>query len=742
MPSLPVVLALGFALRLNEAPPAFTGDVSAVLSRAGCNMGACHGNLTGKGGFKLSLRGFDPGFDHVCLTRDVLGRRINPHRPDDSLILQKATGRVPHEGGVRFAADSPEYRVLRAWVAAGAPFTDTPAPTKLTVVATLPEPGTRNPEPDLILFAPADRVKLTAVAHLADGRTRDVTRLAAFETTALGVAKVLPTGEVVKEGTGETVVLVRYLGAQAAVRLAFLPARPAVDLSGTPTPHPIDRHVFDQLTKLRIEPSAVCEDQVFVRRAYLDACGITPTAAEVRAFLADPDPDKRAKLIDALLARPEFAGYWAQKWSDLLRNEEKSLDRKGVNVFHRWIKDWLAADKPLTEFAAEILAGRGSTYSSPASNFYRAVRDPYTRAEAAAQVFLGLRVSCAKCHNHPFDVWTQDDYHRFAAVFARVDYRVLSNDRKDNLDKHEFVGEQVVYQKADGELPHPRGGTAAPKFLGADTPALGGRADRLGAVAGWVAGPANPFFARAQANRVWLHLFGRGLVDPNDDFRATNPPTNPALLDHLTAEFARGGYRLKPLVRHVMTSRTYQLSAAPTATNADDDTHFSRALVQPLEAEQLCDALSRVFGVPVKFPGYPTGTRAGEVPATPQAGRRQADGMGPRFLKVFGKPDRLLTCECERSEDPGVLQAFQLLTGELVHSLLRSPDNRLGAMLGEGKSDAAMLDELYLSAVARFPTSAEREKLLAYVGDAKDRRAAWEDIAWGLVNAKEFLLRR
>jgi hypothetical protein len=730
---LTLVVALGCASRLSAAEPvSFRNDVMAVLSRAGCNAGACHGNLNGKGGFRLSLRGDDPDFDRAALTRDLLARRIDRLRPEESLLLKKPAGQLPHEGGVRFAADSVEYAVLKGWIAGGCrPDPDgLPTPVRLEVTP-----------PTAILVAPADRVTLTATAHFSDGTRRNVTPLVAYETSSIGVAAVRPSGEVVKEANGEVVVLVRYVGLQVPVRLSFLPARPVPDLSNVPVNNEIDRLVLAQLKELRLRPSDLCPDEVFLRRVYLDTCGLTPTADEVRRFLADRSPDRRTKLIDELLARPEFAAYWAQKWSDLLRNEEKALDKKGVQVFYRWIKSWLDEDKPLTDFAREVVAGRGNTYEHPPANFYRAVRDPYQRAESVAQVFLGLRVSCAKCHNHPFDRWTQDDYHRFVALFNRLDYRVLDNARKDNLDKHEFVGEQSVLAKHDGELPHPRGGTADPKFLGATTRNLDANADRLGALANWVASPDNPFFARAQANRVWYHLLGRGLVDPNDDFRATNPAANPELLDHLARTFAGGGYRLKPLVRHILRSRTYQLASTPNETNESDDTHFARARVQPLEAEQLLDALARVFDRPVTFPGYPTGTRALDVPAPPQSGRRNVDNMGTRFLKVFGKPDRLLTCECERGDDAGMLQAFQLLTGELVHQLLTDSDNRIGQLLAAGTADAVILDELYLTALARYPTVAEKAKLLEYVSK-RDRRTAWEDVVWGLVNAKEFLLRR
>ena len=710
-------------------PVSFVNDVLPVLSRAGCNLGACHGNLNGKGGFRLSLRGENAALDHATLTRDALARRVDVAQPGESLLLKKPTGQVPHEGGVRFTPAGPEYAMLREWVAAGAAFDG----------ATAARPVTLNVGPtSRVLNHPAKATTIAATATFSDGSTRPLTDRLAFELNNVGVARISPSGEVTREADGETVVLVRYRHLMTAVRVAFVPDRPAPDLSKWPTTHAIDKLTAAKWAELRLTPSELVGDGLYLRRVYLDACGITPTPDEIRAFVADPSPDKRERVIDALIARPEFAQHWAQLWSDLLRNEEKALDRKGVQLFHRWIKASIAADQPLTEFAREVLSARGSTYANPAANFYRAVREPYQRAESVAQVFLGLRVGCAKCHNHPFDAWTQDDYHRFAATFARVGYRVPSNGRGDSFDKHEFVGEQFVTNLGAGELAHPRGGDAKPKFLG--VPGDGPTGDRLDALADWVASPGNPYFARAQANRVWLHLMGRGLVEPNDDFRASNPPSNPELLAHLTRSFAANGYRLKPLVREILKSRTYQLSSSPAAdgSNAADDCHFARATVRPLGAEQLLDAIGVALDAPVKFPGYPLGLRAAEIPAPPQSGRRGKDPseqMGPRFLKVFGKPDRLLTCECERSEDPGTLQAFQLVTGRLVDTLLKAPGNRLS------RSDLT-LDDLYLAALARPPTTEERARLTRHLADAPDKRAAWEDIAWGLLNSKEFLLRR
>jgi hypothetical protein len=729
------VLLLFVCESARAADVSFERDVLPVLTRAGCNAGACHGNLNGKGGLKLSLKGEDAPLDYATLTRDMLARRTDVIRPDESLILKKATGQVPHEGGARFAKSSNEYAILRAWVARGAKFDapGAPAITKLVV-----SPASK------ILVEPADRFRVSAIAHFADGSTRDVTSLIATEFTAVGVAKITTDGEVIREQPGETVLLVRYMSEVVPVRIVFLPDRPVPEMGDLTANNKIDELVFAQLKELRLKPAELAPDHVFLRRAYLDAIGILPTPEETRAFLASTDPKKREKLIDSLLARPEFAEYWAQKWSDLLRNEEKALDKKGVAVFYRWIAAQLAEDRPLNEFARDILSARGSTYANPAANFWRAVRDPLLRSESVAQVFLGIRIGCARCHNHPFDRWTIDDYYGFAALFARVDYRVLENNRKDILDKHEFVGEQIVWQNRTAEMPNPRTKLPAkPRFLGAATPDIG-EGDRLSAAADWIASPTNPFFARAQVNRVWLHLMGRGLVDPNDDFRATNPPTNPELLDWLAKDFAAGGFRLKRTVKAIMSSRTYQLAATVRdRTTMSDDLHHSHALVQPLEAEQLLDALSQVTGVPVQFKGYPLGMRANQIPAPPQTGRRFGDvSMGEKFLKTFGKPDRLLTCECERNDDPGLLQAFQLITGDLMNSLIRDPDNRLGKMLSAGKTDSEMLDEFYLAALCRKPTAVEAKKLLAYVGDAKDRRAAWEDVLWALLNSKEFLLRR
>jgi hypothetical protein len=729
-----LTLALLPAVSVQAAPVSFRNEVMAVLSRAGCNQGACHGNQNGKNGFKLSLRGQDPDFDFDSLTRDMLGRRVDRLRPEDSLMLAKATSRVPHEGGKRFDRDSLEYRLLSRWIAEGMRRDPPDAPVLRRLEVTPRQQ---------VLIEPADRVPLRVRGVFSDGQVRDVTHLSVFETSNL-VGRVDAEGVAQRQSMGETTILVRYLNRQAAVQLAFVPARPSFVWPNPPEANYIDRHVFAKLRTLRMAPSPLASDSVFLRRVYLDVLGILPSPDETRRFLEDTRPAKRARLIDALVERPEFADFWSLKWADLLHCEEKALDPKGVRLFHDWIRRSVAKGKPLNEFARELIAGRGSTYSQPAANWYRSLRDPQTRAEAAAQVFLGIRMQCARCHNHPFDRWTQTDYHSFAAFFCRVQYQILENNRRDRLDKHEFNGEQIVWMDRSGEIKHPFSGEVLrPLFLGSHTPAFAAGEDRLLALADWIADPKNPFFARAQVNRVWFHLFGRGIVEPNDDFRASNPPSNNPLLEALAQDFAAHRFGLRHLLRTILNSRTYQLSAVPNETNGDDEANFARALVRPLQAEQLLDALGQVTGVTPSFPGHPSGTRAGQLPGVAaNRGRRRQASDGERFLTSFGKPIRLLSCECERSEDTTLNQAFQLITGPLVNEMLRDSDNRIGRLLAAGKSDAAIIEEFYLAALCRPPSATERQTALAMITRSKDRRAAAEDLVWGLVNAKEFLLRR
>ncbi len=560
-----------------------------------------------------------------------------------------------------------------------------------------------------------------------------MTRQAAYDVNDPGRAEVSADGRVISTGPGEVVVAVRYLGGRGVSRLAFLPDRPGFSWDESPGENPIDLAVFPRLKALKIRPSDPAGDSAFLRRAYLDALGTLPSPDEARRFLADRDPQKRAKLVDRLLDRPEFADFWALKWADLLRNEEKTMGAKGVWSFQRWLRDRIAADEPMDQFARQIVGSLGSTWQNPPASFHRTNRDPQTAAETVAQVFLGVRLQCARCHNHPFDVWTQDDYYGLAAYFSNVKRREIGNVRSDDLDSHEINGDELVYLEGKPGTVHPRTGLPlSPKPPGGPAPALSpDDPDALDDLAGWLTRD-NPQFARNLANRVWFHLMGRGVVEPVDDFRDSNPPSNPALLETLTEEFVRGGYRLKPLVGLILKSKTYAFGSRPNATNADDEANFARAAVRLLPAEALLDAIGQALDRPERFPGAPKAMKAAQLPGAK---------MGGEFLKAFGKPDRLLTCECERSDATTLAQAFQLINGEAVRLRLKAHNNRIGRLMDAGRPDPQILSELYLAALSREPTEEERRVHLSHVARSEEKRKAWEDVAWAILNSKEFLLR-
>jgi hypothetical protein len=706
----------------------FRREVMAVVSKAGCNAGACHGNGNGKGGFKLSLRGQDPDLDWLAMTREQGGRRVNLIQPENSLLLLKATAGLAHEGGQRFAADSPEYKIFAAWLREGAPDSGAKAPklTKLDVTV-----------PEKVLIEPAAQVKLRATAKYADGSTQDVTRLAVYEPNNQ-VAKVSMDGLVTREKAGETTVLVRFLGQQVPVPIAFVPARPDFAWSNPPAVNFIDEQVFRKLRLLRMNPSALCDDATFLRRAWLDLLGLVPDAETARAFVADAAPDKRAKLIESLLVRPEFADFWALKWADLLKIEQRQLDYDGMKVFHGWIRESIAQNKPLDQFARELIAARGSTLKNPPANWWRANRDPVTRAENTARVFLGTQLNCAQCHNHPFERWTQDDYYNWADLFARIDYKLSDQKGSDKNDQHEFKGDQTVLIKASGSVLNARTNEPAkPRFLGGETPKTSKERDELLALADWL--PHTSMFARMQANRVWFHLLGRGIVDPVDDFRATNPPSHPELLEALARDFVAHGYDLRQLIRTIMASRTYQLAAEPNATNGDDETNFSRGLVRRLSAEQMLDSLSAVLATPLPLEDVPKGTRLAQL-AEGRKHYRPLTTDVDRFAASFGKPPRLIASECERSNDTAIPQAFQLISGPLIQKLLTRKDNALDKLLGSG-SDETTIEDLFWTTLSRPPAEAERGRCTTYLASSKDRRRAAEDLAWALLNSKEFVFR-
>lgn len=721
--------------------PSFRNDVMAVLSKSGCNLGTCHGNQHGKGGLKLSLRGQDPELDFLTLTRQLAGRRANILKPDHSLLLQKPTMTVPHEGGRRFAIDSAAHNLLRSWIAAGMP-NDSPDGIKLRQLTVTPKTKT--------LYSPDSSIAVVATAEFSDGSTRDVSSLAVYESSDPAVL-ISPAGVVSSDRPTQTTVTVRYLAQQAAVRLEFVHASAEFVFTPPPSAGPIDDAVFAQLKRLRINPSPMCDDTTFLRRLYLDVTGLLPTIEQSRTFLNSTEPDKRSRLIDQLLASEEYVDNQTLRWADLLRVEEKTLDAKGVDVYYKWIRAAVTADMPLNQFVSELIAARGSTYSVPQTNFYRALRTPEERAESTAQLFLGIRLQCAKCHNHPFDHWTQQDYYGWSGFFARIDYKIIENKRRDKNDKHEFDGEQIVEIKSEGEVKNPTSGEIASlRFLGdrsaaprPETTEPNGPPDRLLQLAEWISAPENSRFAATQANRIWYQLMGRGVVDPIDDFRATNPASNPELFELLQREFVAADFRTRPLMRQILNSATYQLSSVANDSNVADEISFSHHIPRRLTAEQTLDAISHVVGAAAAFGGHPAGTRAVQLTGVRNGGfRYSVPEAGDRFLQLFGKPDRLQTCECERSEETTLAQTFELVSGQLVQQLLKQDDGRIATSVSSDQPTENIISDLYWSALSRPPADSELASLITYVNTKPDRRAALDDIVWALVNSNEFLLRR
>ncbi|HEX4610581.1 MAG TPA: DUF1549 and DUF1553 domain-containing protein [Urbifossiella sp.] len=704
------------------APVSFRHHVVAAMNVGGCNMGACHGTPSGKNGFKLSLRGFDPAADYLMLTREQFGRRTDKHNPAASLLLLKGVGAVPHEGGQRFGMTSLPGEVVLAWIAEGL---RDDAPTLPAVKSVQVAPGAR------VLKTPAKWQQLAVVATFADNAVRDVTRLTNFSSSDPSVADVTPSGLVEFKRPGEVAILCRYLEEMIAVRVTYLEPREGFAWPNPPETNYVDTHTFAKLRLMSIAPSDVCADDEFVRRAYLDAVGRLPTVEEARAFLADTDAQKRAKLIDRLVDLPEFADFWALKWADVLRSSRKTIQQKGSYGMQAWLRGHFARNTPFDVVVRDIITASGNTYSNPPANYYRIAKDPQSLAETTAQLFLGVRMQCAKCHNHPFERWTQDDYYGMAAWFARVKQRpegVIGTRPAAPAGAAE-----VVFVARDGEVTQPRTGkTMRPRYIGvgdADVPA---GADRREALSVWLTGPENPFFAKSVVNRVWFHLMGKGIVDPVDDFRESNPAANDELLDALAKDFARNKFDLKRLVKTIMQSRTYQLSAQPNDTNRDDTKYFSHAVTKLLTAEQLLDALCDVTALPEKFPGLPAGTRAIQLP----------DGeVNHPFLKTFGQPARELACECERESDGNLAQALQLINGPTVNDKIRNPNNRLAKLLSAKMTDEAVLTELYVAALSREPSTEEKRLALAHVTRGADKRKAWEDVLWALINTREFLFR-
>ncbi|WP_029247338.1 DUF1549 domain-containing protein [Schlesneria paludicola] len=757
-------VVLACAARCDAADISFRNDVMAVLSKAGCNLGTCHGNARGKGGFQISLRGQDPDADYLVLTHDLFGRRTNSGDPDRSLLLLKPSMQMAHEGGKRFSIDSPEYQILREWISVGMPddLKDRAQLVKLDVT------------PQEVYLSAADgvlsdsatgwRQQVIATARFSDGTVRDVSSVAVYETSR-PIAEVSHDGLVTGHTVGETTVLVRFLNQQTPVRIAFLPTRADVTWSGPEPANFVDELVFAKLKQLQMNPSPVCDDATFIRRLSLDLLGHPPSADEARRFVADRSLNKRETVINDMLERPEFAEWWALKWADLLRLEEKTLDQKGVENFHAWLRDAFVHGKPLDQFAREIVAGRGSTYEVPPANFYRALRTPFERSEAVGQLFLGVRLQCSKCHNHPFDQWTQDDYYSWGNVFARVDYKILENRRRDSNDKHEFDGEQIVFLNETGEAKDPRTNRArAPKFLG-DAAPLNAAQDPLVELGNWLTDAQHDRFVQMLANRTWQQVMGMGIVDPVDDFRATNPASNPQLLQTLAKRMANGdslhssavsvtahasdsrsarangAFDLRSYLRVILNSKVYQLSSEANETNQSDEINFSRAIVRRHSAEQLLDSISQVLELPLQFSRVPSGRRAAQLPGVTGT-RSNSLTDADRFLKLFGKPPRLQSCDCERSDETTLGQTFQLVSGGLINQMLAHKGNRLDKLLASNQTTGEMITDLYWATLTRPPADEELQAAMSYLARATSPRTAFEDLMWGLFNSNEFLLRR
>ncbi len=694
------------------APVSFRNDVIPALSQAGCNTGACHGTPTGKGGFKLSLRGYLPDQDYFTLTREAGGRRINPLSAETSLILRKPLGETPHEGGLRLYRNTKTYETLRDWVAEGAhDDPQAPAAVRLEIL-----PSAR------VLNAPAKNQQVVAIVHYADGSSRDVTPICYYNASNPEIAEVDADGHVAFKTRGEVAVIAHYLSLVANVRLTHLVDVPGFKVVDVPRENPIDQAVFAKLNRMRVSPSEPCTDSEFIRRAYLDVIGVLPTPAETESFLNNPSADRRARLVDALLTRPEFYDYWTLKFADILRANGRLIQNKGTYVFTRWIKAQLEQNTPMDRFVRELLTADGSSYKNPAANYYRISRDPENSVETTAQLFLGVRIQCAKCHNHPFERWTQDDYYGFAAFFSRVRQK-----------KGPLPDDEVIFTAGSGDVRQPRTGQVMkPKALGGPSYDDAPNGDRRVALAAWLTGPENPFFARSLVNRVWYHLIGRGIVEPVDDFRDSNPASNDELLDALATGFVKSGYDLKTLIRAILNSRTYQLSARTNELNADDTLYFSHAYTKLLPAEVLLDAISSVTATVTPFDGLFKGARATQLP----------DGkMENPFLKTFGRPARELACECERESDSNLSQALQLIGGATVNGKLRDDSGRMARLAKSDKTPEQITRELYLVALSREPNATEVSAAVKHLAAATDRRQAVEDLGWVLINSKEFLFR-
>ena len=725
---------MGF-LSIVKGEVSFTRDVMPVLSKAGCNGGGCHGNQNGKGGFKLSLWGENPTLDHKNILSSE--KRANPSNPEVSKLLRKPTLLEKHEGDKRFDLESEEYRILHDWLKLGAK-NDIDSAPQLESIRIIPS--------SLLLSAPNKKINLQVKAKFSNGEEKDVSQWAVYESSNLG-AEVSAGGELEFSQPGETTVFVRYMGGRASMRAALIKANDNYKWKGPSPKNEIDHYVFSKLRLFKQNPSAVSDDLTFLRRVSLDVTGSLPSSETARSFLSNKRKDKRSILIEELLKSEEYASFWALKWADLLRVEEKTLDSKGVEKIYGWLKEMIGSGKPLDQFTKDILCATGSTYNNPPANFYRALRAPVNRAEAVAQVFIGTRINCAKCHDHPFENVRQDDYYRFAAIFDAIDYEIIENKRKDGFDKHRFVGEQVIKLVSADKfqnkfLKDPRTKKPPePGFLDSSSGPIKSFDNRLEEVADWIT--SHPRFAKVQANRIWSNLVGQPLVDPIDDVRETNPASNPELLQFLSKELIESGFDQKHLIRLITNSITYQLSSDPgLVLNIGTDLTFARAKVMRYPAEVIIDAAHKSMSIEGEFSDSFKSKYAITMPGVDSVHLSKNPHENDKFLKIFGKPARLTNSDAERSNETTLAQVFELTAGKTLNTILSHQENKIGQLLKNGKDDLEIIDELYWSILTRPPVDEEWSAFLSYLNLSSNRRSALEDVAWSLLNAKEFLLRR
>lgn len=696
-------------------PINFSNEITPIFTKLGCNSGGCHGKSGGQNGFKLSLLGFYPAEDYEWLVKENRGRRIFPSAPEYSLLITKPLNKLPHGGGRRLDENSYEWQLLVNWIEQGMPYgqEDDPVVAKIEVF-----PKTRSMDRDT-------KQQLRVVAHYSDGTTRDVTRLSTYESNETDMADSTTSGLVtVFDRPGEAAVMVRFQGAVTVFRGNIPLGVPVTKLP--PVRNFVDQHVFNKLTQLGIPPSDLCDDSAFVRRAYIDITGRLPTAVQARAFVENAAANKRPALVEELLASPGYGDYFANKWAMVLRNQRVNNDATFSFRFHDWIRRAIQQNMPYDEFVRNILVSTGDVDDNPAALWYTQVSTANSQVEDTAQLFLGMRIQCARCHHHPFEKWGQSDYFSFQAFFSQVGLRA---------GRRGVNNTEVFHRGGIATAKNPRTNVdLKPAGLGGEALDIAPYEDPRHMLVDWMAEPNNPFFARALANRYWKHFFGRGIVDPEDDMRVTNPPSNPELLDALAEHFVRSKFDLKEMVRTICNSSAYQLSSEPNEYNKSDKQNFSSFYPRRLNAEPLYDALNQVAGTRVNFAGMPQGTLAVQLPD---------NAFNDYFLLVFGKPQAQSACECERSAEANLAQSLHLLNSTDVQGIISSGTGRVAALSANEEMDQAdRVTELFYAAFARPPRESELKFVLAYLEKQLDQRKGYEDVLWALFNTKEFLFNR